>query len=259
QHVHVVVLDALARGEGVVAHRRAGARDLAGRHRRADAAAAEDDAAVAASGHDRLGDLAREDGIVGRLRREGAEVLDRMAQLSGEMDALLLEGEAGVIAAPGQLPLSSPFARSTTWSTVKPSFFITTSPGAEAPKRSRPIEPPRSPTYFCQPSVTPASIESRAPAACGRTSSRYACGCLSKNGQHGIETTRVGMPSASSLSRPPAASWSSEPVPMRISRGFPPLASARMYAPRETSPFAPERSRTGRFWRQSTRPTGPSR
>ena len=41
EHVHVVVLDTLARGVRVVAHARAYARDLVGRHARADAAAAD--------------------------------------------------------------------------------------------------------------------------------------------------------------------------------------------------------------------------
>src|SRR4029077_20750278 len=52
-------------------------------------------------------------------------------------------------------------ANATTCSAVNPYSRITTSPGADAPYRSTPIEPPPSPTYFCHPRVTPASIDSR--------------------------------------------------------------------------------------------------
>ena len=76
--------------------------------------------------------------------------------------------------------------------------------------------------------VTPASIDRRALTGGGRTSSRYAGGCSSKNSQHGIETTRVGTPSASSFCRAPTASCSSEPVAIRIIAGVPVEASARM-------------------------------
>ena len=46
QHVHVVVFDGLMRGVGVVADRRADARELVGGNRDAGAAAADDDAAL---------------------------------------------------------------------------------------------------------------------------------------------------------------------------------------------------------------------
>ena len=47
---------------------------------------------------------------------------------------------------------------------MKPNFSSTVAPGADAPKRSMPKTSPRSPTQRCQPSVTPASIASRASA-----------------------------------------------------------------------------------------------
>src|SRR3954453_7008607 len=49
EHVHVVVLDALVRGVDVVADGRANPGDLAGGNRRADAGAADQDAAVGAA------------------------------------------------------------------------------------------------------------------------------------------------------------------------------------------------------------------
>ena len=85
------------------------------------------------------------------------------------------------------------------------------------------------------PGSTPASIESRA--AHRRRQHRRRgtpAAAASKNSQHGIETTRVGMPSASSFWRPATASCSSEPVAMRMTFGAPPDASARTYAPRES-------------------------
>ena len=43
---------------------------------------------------------------------------------------------------------------------------------------------------------------------------------------HGIDTTRVGVPSASSTSRAATASCTSDPVPIRITCGWPSEASA---------------------------------
>src|SRR3954454_15453012 len=59
QHVHVVVLDALVRAVGVVAHRRADAGHLARGDGRADAGAADEHGALGLPALDRLADLAR--------------------------------------------------------------------------------------------------------------------------------------------------------------------------------------------------------
>src|SRR3954447_8646802 len=59
EDVHVVVLHALVRGVDVVAHRRADARDLAGRDARADPGAADEPAALRAPAPDRVAELAR--------------------------------------------------------------------------------------------------------------------------------------------------------------------------------------------------------
>src|SRR5689334_9106119 len=88
-----------------------------------------------------------------------------------------------------------------TLSTLNPSSRIATSPGADAPNRSRHITSPDGPTYRSQPCLTPASIARRAVIAFGNTSSRYSCDCSSNNSTQGIDTTRVGTPSASSLDR----------------------------------------------------------
>ena len=42
---------------------------------------------------------------------------------------------------------------------VKPNLFATSLPGADSPKVSIPKFNPLIPVYFCQPVVTPASIE----------------------------------------------------------------------------------------------------
>src|SRR4249920_3067155 len=57
EHVHVVVLDALVGGVDVVADRGANARELAGRHARADARTADEDAALGVAGEKGLADL----------------------------------------------------------------------------------------------------------------------------------------------------------------------------------------------------------
>ena len=53
--------------------------------------------------------------------------------------------------------LTSLIARSTTFSTVNPSFLAITWYGAEAPKRSRLSTSPCSVTYLCQPCATAAT------------------------------------------------------------------------------------------------------
>ena len=75
QHVHVVVLDALVRGVRVVADGRADAADLVGGDARADARAADEDAAVRLAAGDRqpepLGEVRV---VVGRVRAVAAQV-----------------------------------------------------------------------------------------------------------------------------------------------------------------------------------------
>ena len=58
---------------------------------------------------------------------------------------------------------------------------------------------PSGPTQRSQPSETPASMLTRLAQLGGRTASRYAAGCAAKRSQQGIDTTRVRMPSASSV------------------------------------------------------------
>ena len=99
EHVHVVVFDALVRRVGVVAEAGADARHLVRRHRHADAAAAQNDAALRASSTDRLTNRRGEVRIVHRLRAVGAHV-EHVAVL-GDEEALdrLLQLEARMIAA----------------------------------------------------------------------------------------------------------------------------------------------------------------
>src|ERR1051326_7575321 len=107
-----------------------------------------------------------------------------------------------------------------TLSTLNPSSRIATSPGADAPNRSRHTTSPDDPTYRSHPCLTPASTASRAVTAGGNTSSRYDCGCSSNSSQQGIDTTRAATPSASNFSLASSASETSDPVAIKISRGF---------------------------------------
>src|SRR5215213_553526 len=106
-----------------------------------------------------------------------------------------------------------------TLSTLNPSSRNATSPGADAPNRSRHTTSPDDPTYRSQPCLTPASTASRAVTVGGNTSSRYSCDCSSNSSQQGIDTTRVGTLSASNFSRASSASETSDPVAIRITRG----------------------------------------
>src|SRR5690348_11026913 len=149
QHVHVVVLDTLVRGVRVVAQPGPDAGQLVGRDRRADAAAADEHAALrAALGHGvshRRGDI----GIVHRGGAVSAEVQDRVAERLKRGDQLLLEQVARVIGADGdshRAGASWARAASTTWSTVKPNFFCSSLSGADAPKLTIPILAPVMPT-----------------------------------------------------------------------------------------------------------------
>src|SRR5919109_1695955 len=78
EHVHVVVLDSLVSGVGVVAGRTPDTRDLAGGDRRANARAADENTALGLAGPNRLTHLARLVRVVDlRLRCIRAEV-DRL-------------------------------------------------------------------------------------------------------------------------------------------------------------------------------------
>src|SRR5207237_7345309 len=151
ENVHIVVLDALARRIGVMAHRGADAGDLAGGDRRADARAADEDAARRAPGEDRLPELASLVGIVDAdCVGVGAEVHDlitgddeRRQDRVTKMDSSVVEGDGDVH---DETRSRSAAARATTLSTVKPNFWSTVVPGAEAPKCSIEIESPSSPT-----------------------------------------------------------------------------------------------------------------
>src|SRR6202040_3727824 len=86
------------------------------------------------------------------------------------------------------------------FSTVKPYSRITTSPGAEAPKRSTPRVGMGGPTYESQPSVTPASMTSVGVPG-GNTWFRYGSGWALNRLQHGKLTTRAFTPSPVKRSR----------------------------------------------------------
>src|SRR5277367_5821006 len=87
-----------------------------------------------------------------------------------------------------------------TFSVVNPKWFITSLTGADAPNRSWPTDEPSRPTYFCQPSVTPASTERRLRTDGGKTRSRYSCGWRSKIAVEGMLTMRTFTPSDFSFS-----------------------------------------------------------
>src|SRR5581483_7532769 len=138
EHVHVVVLDALVRGVRVVADGTADAGDLVRRDRCADAAPADQHAAVSAAGCHRIADRAREVGVVdGRVADDALEWESRVVGGDGE-------------AHQRRTPLrrsASAIARSATCCDVNPSCSSTVFPGADAPKRpSMPMESPSSPT-----------------------------------------------------------------------------------------------------------------
>src|SRR6516162_580590 len=112
-----------------------------------------------------------------------------------------------------------------TASGVNPSAFAISAAGADMPKRSMPKITPLSPTQRDQPKVAAASMDMRAVTLGGSTSSRYDCGCLAKSVQHGMETTRVSMPCASSSFLVSSASETSDPVAIKTRSGDP-VASA---------------------------------
>src|SRR5690606_10818043 len=119
-----------------------------------------------------------------------------------------------------------------------------------------PTERPRSPTMPRQLSTEPASTDTRAVTDFGSTDSRYASSCSANHSSDGADTTRALTPSAARVSRAATASWTSDPVAMRMTSGVPFGASASTYAPlavadaaANTSPDASPspRSNTGTF------------
>ena len=101
EHVHVVVLDALVRRVRVMAETSANARNPVRDHRRADAAAAEEDAALGPRLADGRGDGLRVVGIVHRILAVSTHV-DHLEMLGGqERLHRLLQLEAGMIRADG--------------------------------------------------------------------------------------------------------------------------------------------------------------
>ena len=219
-----------------------------------DAAAADDDAPVAGAREDRLADLAREVGIVRRSRRERPEVVGGVAEASRAARGPPASGK-------------SPRGRSRRRFSFGQFLRVThdvldgetelAHDDLSGRRRAVAVEADRAAAVadvFCQPSVTPASIERRARTSGGSTDSRYSRGWRSKNSQHGIDTTRVGTPPASSVCRAATASDTSEPVAIRMSRGFRPRprrgrrrpGRGRRARPRDRAPAASGGSGRGR-------------
>src|SRR5215210_8219344 len=166
EDVHVVVLDALVRGVRVVADRGADPGDLAGRDGGADPRAADEDAAFGVPADHRVAELARlvrvVDPLCIRVRTEVDGLVPERVQLLqhplAQLDAAMVERDGD----PHATRSSSAAARAATFSGVKPRFRSTSSPGAEAPKRSIATDAPASPIHRSQPCEIPASTESRA-------------------------------------------------------------------------------------------------
>ena len=97
--VHVVVFDALMRGIRVVAHGRAHAGDLAGGDRRADAAAANQHAALRQAVGDRETERERVVRIVDGLRRVRADVEHVVSVTTEALGDVLLQGVTRVVRA----------------------------------------------------------------------------------------------------------------------------------------------------------------
>src|SRR5207249_1808732 len=96
-----VVLDALMRGVGVVADRRADPGQLAGGDRGADAGAADEDAAVRVTGEDRLADLASlvrvvhpdRVGLHAAIQHLVTQASKRLEHRLPQVDAAMVEGD----------------------------------------------------------------------------------------------------------------------------------------------------------------------
>ena len=97
--VHVVVFDALMRGIRVVAHGRAHAGDLAGGDRRADAAAANQHAALGQAVGDREPERERVVRVVDGIRRVRADVEHVVSVTTEALGDVLLQGVARVVRA----------------------------------------------------------------------------------------------------------------------------------------------------------------
>src|SRR5579875_781868 len=107
QHVHVVVLDPLVGGVGVVAHAGAYAGNLVGGHADAYARAADENAAGRIAAPDGVADQLGEVGIVGGLGVECAHV-DNFVAGGGEVVAhFVLQRETGMIGSDDKLHGSS--------------------------------------------------------------------------------------------------------------------------------------------------------
>ena len=104
EHVHVVVLDALVRGVDVVADRRADPDELARRHGRADAGAADEHAALGTAVENRVAQLLRlvrivdahRVGVRSQVDDRVAVGADRLEQRIAKMDAAVIERDGDV-------------------------------------------------------------------------------------------------------------------------------------------------------------------
>ena len=151
EHVHVVVLDALVGGVGVVAQAGAYPGDAVGRHRGPDAAAAQDDSAIGAMLAHRGAHCPGVIGVIDALAVVGADVQHLSVLARYEHFDGFLQREAGVIRSDcyPHVQLSRPISRlaiATTFSGVNPNFFCNSPSGADAPNVSIPIATPASPT-----------------------------------------------------------------------------------------------------------------
>jgi hypothetical protein len=97
EDVHVVVLDHLVRGVGVVGNRGPDAGQLVGGDRGPGAGTADDDPAIGATVEDRLGHRRGVVGVVHGFGGMGAEVIDRVTRLGEPRREVILHGITGVI------------------------------------------------------------------------------------------------------------------------------------------------------------------
>src|SRR5262249_23139009 len=150
----------------VVAETRTDAAHLVGRDRSPDSTPADQHTALYRSRYHRASHVARVVGVVHRIRAVGSQVLHGVAERAECRDQLLLQEQARVVGADGDLHLAptasglwatSVRATSTTCSTVNPNFFCSSLSGAEAPKEPIPIMAPVCPTYRSQPKVAACS------------------------------------------------------------------------------------------------------
>ena len=103
-------------------------------------------------------------------------------------------------------------------------------PGADAPKRSKPIDRPFGPIYLSQPRVIPASNEIFIAPRLGIIESLYSLDWASNNSQHGILTTLTLLSFINFDTS--KARLTSEPVAKKINSGL--SSSLIIYAPLET-------------------------